>query len=257
MQFLPDATVLPSLNPDAADSFGNLLVKVQSVDQRHAARVARVNGIVEQHYNDRLTVYSGLSAGTMTNEARANIRDAVAAKAGKDAKDLRDAQNELNREALDADEREAVAVSQRLTVFLSAISDCPAGLISHVTLTEKDLTEKRIRYQNALQFASHSELKHRAIAAAATSDWALTAAVLAHLDRLPNEQRPVHPATLAAKVGGQLYNSIKLATDSANHALQSMVNRRREFASGRSNSLKRIESGLKKMEIDKRADALA
>jgi hypothetical protein len=260
MLILPDHVAFPNLtnDPTDANSVVSLLNRVEALNIKHNERVTRISATVDQHFQQRLEQYGAIlpKGESMPDSERQTVNGVLERKAEKDAKEVRAAQLELNRAALDADEKDAHDTSQRLNVFMSAISDSPAGLLSHLTLNNPEWRRQRGEYLNALASSGHAELKNAAISASASGNLAMASAVATLLDRMPTEQRPLNSATLAAKLVGTLYNSVRLATDSANSNLQSMINRRREVTAGRPNHLARMTNALNRKAIADRAGTL-
>jgi hypothetical protein len=254
---LPDAipSGLPTLNDDPSNgrSYANLLSRVQSLAEQHAQRVDAIENTVSKHVDSLLEQYSGLTRGTMTDDLRNGIKLQVRQKAQQDGREFRAGEVAKHSVALDQLEKDAYAAEQQISALVSAIGDCPAGLIGYRTLTDPAMRDKRSSYAAALQHAGHAELRNAAVTAAGSNDWAMAAAVLSILDKLPREHRPLHPAELASKIAGPLYTRLATARDTARLTVSKMFEARRVLRTGSSNSVRKIAHGLRELEIAKEA----
>jgi hypothetical protein len=104
--------------------------------------------------------------------------------------------------------------------------------------------ENRQRYESQLAGAGPATVGNAAIRAVATGDLALGAAVLARLDAIPKEQRPIQPQDLAARMVGARHAQLVHRTERARISFIAARDADRSLRTGRSDAVAKISRGL-------------
>lgn len=243
-----DLTKIPSNVglPDEAE-MSSIEARVGEVSTAFAAKAKTIQDAVDaarDKFNAEADAGSapppqGPEADGMTLAQRRTIRDSWLRAADKRHSEYRAALLEETRHVREDMLGQLQHAHDRLELAIRA-TPSPVAMLGMVALG----SDQRARYESQLAGAGPATLGNAAIRAVATGDVVLGAAVLARLDAIHKDQRPVGTHELAEKLVGARHKQLTQRAERARIALSAARDADRLLHSGRVNSFSKISRGV-------------
>ena len=235
---IPDLPPIPNDPEPAPITAGKLLPKGELIDlaafaakraEKLGQTIATLTAGAEARAAD---VAKSLAAAGFDPKAQADAADKARAKA----------RAELvanSKDARYAELRALVAAADGLAVT-EALYASPSAVLARAGLGDP----RRTNLMQQVAGAGPVEVRQLATLAVATKDVVLGAAIQSVNDRLPRRDRPVSSAELAAALVGDETREVQSAIAAIRLAVQSALNKNREYESGKVRPLDRVKLAL-------------